>query len=169
MQVFKSRILWHFWEFESRFFHFKAQCWSGVWTENFKKNSRRSSKYSQLSSQFSLNSIEEDFFNRVLYKWDMFFRLETSFRERDINQKFRKKLQMFLYAVSIDDINRFFNEWENNNEIAGIPDFKLEYLAHTNWPKKSASGFLFCEPITTRIGWSRFCDRRLFFVCNTVL
>ena len=38
MRVFKSRILWHFWEFESRFFHFKVHCWSGVWTENSKKN-----------------------------------------------------------------------------------------------------------------------------------
>ena len=30
-----------------------------------KENSRRSSEYSQLSSQFSLNFVEEDFLNRV--------------------------------------------------------------------------------------------------------
>jgi len=102
-----------------------------------------------------------------------FFRCKTSFLERDMNEKFWKKCQMFFYVASINSTNFkvfhwFFNEWENNNEIAGIPDFKLEYLAHTNWSKKSASRFLFCEPITTRIGWSRFCDRPLFF-CNTVL
>ena len=99
-----------------------------------------------------------------------FFRLETSFLERDINEKFWKKFQIFLYVASISGINFkcfhwFFNEWKNNNEIAGIPDIKMEYLAHTNWSKKSASGFLFCEPMTTRIGsWSRFCDRPDFSV-----
>jgi len=100
-----------------------------------------------------------------------FFRLKTSFLERDINEKFWKKFQMFPYVVSINGIDFtffhwFFNEWENNNEIAGTPDFKLEYLAHTNWSEKSASGFLFCEPITTRVDLASATDH--FFFCNTV-
>jgi len=40
-------------------------------------------------------------------------------------RKILKKFLMFLYVASTDDINFkffhwFFNEWENNNEIAGI-------------------------------------------------
>jgi len=97
-----------------------------------------------------------------------FFQLRTSFLEWDINEKFWKKFQMFLYIASINGTNFkyfhwFFNERENNNEVAGIPDFKLEYLAHTNWSKKSASGFLFCEDINKRISWWRFGDGPLFF------
>ena len=53
-------------------------------------------------------------------------------------------------------ISNFFIDFSMNekinNEIAGIPDFKLKYLAYTNWFKNSVNGFLFWVPITTRIG-----------------
>jgi len=51
--------------------------------QKIQKNSRRFAKYFQLSSQFSLNSVGEDFFNRVLYNWDIlesrFFELKSHF------------------------------------------------------------------------------------------
>ena len=37
VHFFGTDILWLF-EFASCFFHFKAHCWSGVWTENSEKN-----------------------------------------------------------------------------------------------------------------------------------
>jgi len=103
-----------------------------------------------------------------------FFRLKTSFLERDMNEKFRKKFLMFLYIASINGIHfKLFIDFSMNEKIiTKLLEFQtsnLEYLAHTNWSKKSASGFLFFESITTRIGWSRFCDRPLFFFCNTAL
>ena len=49
----------------------KLTAGAGYERKILKKKSRRSSKHSQLSSQFSLNSVEEEFSNRILYKWDI--------------------------------------------------------------------------------------------------